>query len=44
MTRTHRLVHRALWPLLALLVALGFVSALYLRPPPDPPTSVEPPR
>ena len=34
MTRRHRWVHRALWPVLALLVSLGFVLALYLRPPP----------
>ena len=37
MTRSHRLAHRAGWPILALLVALGFLTALYLRPPPDPP-------
>jgi hypothetical protein len=44
MTRSHRLVHRALWPALAILVALGFTLALVLRPPPDPPASVEPAR
>jgi hypothetical protein len=33
-TRHHRLVHAALWPALALVVALGFGLALYLRPPP----------
>jgi hypothetical protein len=32
MTRSHRLIHRLLWPALALLVALGFTSALVLRP------------
>lgn len=32
MTRSHRRIHRALWPLLALAVALGFAAALYLRP------------
>jgi hypothetical protein len=37
MTRTHRRIHRALWPTLALLVALGFTLALVLRPPPEPP-------
>jgi hypothetical protein len=37
MTRTHRLVHRTVWPLLALVVAFGFVMALHLRPPPEPP-------
>jgi hypothetical protein len=33
-TRKHRLVHAALWPVLALVVGLGFGMALYLRPPP----------
>jgi hypothetical protein len=37
MTRSHRSAHRALWPMLALAVALGFTMALWLRPPPDPP-------
>ena len=40
MTRHHRLVHAALWPALALVVALGFGLALYLRPPP--PTDAPP--
>jgi hypothetical protein len=35
MTRSQRSVHRALWPVLALAVALGFGMALALRPPPD---------
>jgi hypothetical protein len=35
MRRSHRSAHRALWPVLALLVALGFAMALALRPPPD---------
>jgi hypothetical protein len=35
MTRIHRSIHRALWPVLALVVALGFGMALYLRPPPQ---------
>jgi hypothetical protein len=35
MRRSHRSAHRALWPVLALLVALGFAMALVLRPPPD---------
>jgi hypothetical protein len=35
MRRSHRLVHRALWPVLALTVALGLAMALALRPPPD---------
>jgi len=34
MTRTHRSLHRIVWPILALLVALGVVLALWLRPPP----------
>jgi len=35
MTRSQRSVHRALWPVLAVAVALGFAMALALRPPPD---------
>ena len=35
MTRTHRSLHRVLWPVLALIVAIGFVLALWLRPPPE---------
>ncbi|HEY2135499.1 MAG TPA: hypothetical protein VGH49_06400 [Xanthobacteraceae bacterium] len=35
MTRQHRSLHRILWPILALAVAVGFVLALWLRPPPD---------
>jgi hypothetical protein len=35
MRRSHRLVHRALWPVLALTVALGLAMALALRPPPS---------
>jgi hypothetical protein len=35
MRRSHRSAHRALWPVLALAVALGFTMALWLRPPPD---------
>jgi hypothetical protein len=34
MTRKHRIAHRVLWPLLALIVCFGFLSALVLRPPP----------
>jgi hypothetical protein len=36
MTRRHRFLHRVLWPILALVVAAGFVLALWLRPPPEP--------
>jgi len=35
MTRTHRRVHRLLWPVLAVLVTIGVTMALVLRPPPD---------
>lgn len=33
MTRKHRSVHRALWPILALVVCVGFLMALVLRAP-----------
>ena len=36
MRRAHRRFHRALWPVVALAVALGFTMALLLRPPPEP--------
>jgi len=35
MTLTHRSLHRAVWPILAMLVALGVLLPLWLRPPPD---------
>jgi hypothetical protein len=43
MRRSHRAVHRALWPVLAVAMALGVAAALVLRPPSDAPapTSVE---
>jgi hypothetical protein len=41
MRRAHRAIHRALWPVLVLLVALGFALALELRPPPDDPPAAE---
>jgi hypothetical protein len=41
MTRAHRLAHRALWPMLALLVGFGFAMALHLRPPPEAPPASE---
>ena len=44
MTRGHRIVHRLLWPALALIVALGFTMALVLRPPPEQPAQSEPPK
>ena len=37
MTRGHRALHRMLWLVLAVIVALGFTMALVLRPPPEPP-------
>jgi len=33
MRRAHRTVHRALWPVLAVLVLLGLAAALWLRKP-----------
>ena len=36
MTRQNRALHRVVWPILALAVALGVVLALWLRPPPEP--------
>jgi hypothetical protein len=36
MTRQHRSLHRIVWPILALLVAIGVAMALWLRPPPEP--------
>jgi hypothetical protein len=39
MRRAHRTVHRALWPVLAVLVLLGVAMALILRPPPKEVTS-----
>lgn len=35
MTRAHRSLHRIVWPILAVLVALGVLLALWLRPPPE---------
>ena len=34
MRRAHRSVHRAVWPVLAVLVLGGLAAALLLRPPP----------
>jgi hypothetical protein len=34
MRRSHRAVHRALWPVLALAIGLGLALALGLRAPP----------
>jgi len=42
MTRGHRRVHRLLWPLLAVVVALGFTMALVKRPPPEQPADSAP--
>jgi hypothetical protein len=35
MTRTHRSLHRTIWPILALLILLGVALALWRRPPPE---------
>jgi hypothetical protein len=35
MTRTHRRIHRMVWPALALVVGVAFVRALVLRAPPE---------
>jgi len=43
MRRAHRAVHRALWPALLVLVALGLAMALWLRPPPKEVTSDQKP-
>jgi hypothetical protein len=39
MTRSHRFVHRLIWPALAIAIAFGVTMALALRPPPDPPAA-----
>jgi len=36
MTRSHRVLHRMIWPVLAFIVAFGFALALGWRPPPEP--------
>jgi len=41
MRRAHRAFHRTIWPILAVVVALGFVMALALRPPPEPPPTAQ---
>ncbi|MGE0724072.1 MAG: hypothetical protein AB7O45_06845 [Alphaproteobacteria bacterium] len=40
MTRRHRLVHRLIWPLLAVLVALGVGWALTMKPAAGKPTAI----
>jgi len=44
MTRSHRALHRLLWPTLALAVGIGFATALVLRPPEEPPAAAAEPR
>jgi len=34
-TRTHRSLHRLVWPILAVLVVIGVILALWLRPLPE---------
>jgi hypothetical protein len=41
MTRGHRKIHRLLWPVLAVLIALGFTMALVKRPSPEAPPQAE---
>jgi hypothetical protein len=41
MRRSHRLVHRAIWPLLVLLIGAGLTMALIKRPPPEPPAAAD---
>jgi hypothetical protein len=41
MTRSHRLAHRLIWPILAIAVVLGVTMALVLRSPPEPLPSME---
>ncbi|HWG06512.1 MAG TPA: hypothetical protein VG271_15985 [Beijerinckiaceae bacterium] len=35
MRRAHRIVHRWIWPALAIAIVIGFNLALVWRPPPD---------
>ena len=35
MRRAHRTVHRTVWPLLAVIVLIGLIAALLMRPPPQ---------
>jgi hypothetical protein len=41
MRRAHRAFHRTIWPILAVVIGLGFVMALTLRPPPEAPPAAE---
>jgi hypothetical protein len=41
MRLAHRSVHRAIWPVLGIVVGLGLVLALILRPPPPLPDTNE---
>jgi len=43
MRRAHRSVHRALWPVLAVLVLGGLAAALLMRPPKEPVTGDQKP-
>jgi hypothetical protein len=42
MTRGHRTIHRLIWPVIAVVVVLGFTLALAWRPPPEPSQRSEP--
>lgn len=35
MTRAQRSLHRMIWPFLVIMIVVGVVLALWLRPPPD---------
>jgi hypothetical protein len=35
MRRTHRAVHRIVWPVIGALLLIGMVAALIVRPPPE---------
>jgi hypothetical protein len=39
MTRTHRRIHRLIWPVVAILMVFGLAMALKLRPSPDAPAA-----
>jgi hypothetical protein len=41
MTRAHRAAHRLLWPILAIVIVVGFSMALYLKPTPERPVAGE---
>ncbi len=40
MRRTHRAVHRVVWPVIGALLLIGIVAALSVRPPPEKKSSI----